>query len=102
MTRPLRILAVASYFKGNRFLERLKAEGCEVYLLTVESVLAEPWAREVLKQVFAVRDFYDRRGLLNSVSYVFRSIQFDRIVALDYCNKIKVLIVPSDDVQAAA
>ncbi len=83
MTRPLRILAVASYFKGNRFLERLKAEGCEVYLLTVESVLAEPWAREVLKRVFAVRDFYDRRGLLNSVAYIFRSIQFDRIVALD-------------------
>lgn len=83
MTRPPRFLCVASYFKGNSFLERLAAEGCEVYLLTVEKCLAEPWARAALADVFAVNTFHDRRGLLNAVSYLFRSLKFDRIVALD-------------------
>ena len=42
---PPSILALASYFKGNRFLEAAKQQGCTVFLLTVESALAEPWAR---------------------------------------------------------
>lgn len=76
-------LCLASYFKGNRFLERLKAEGCTVYLLTVESALSEKWARHACDDVFAVNDFHDRRGLINAVSYLMRSRKIDRIVALD-------------------
>jgi hypothetical protein len=83
MSRPLRILCIASYFKGNRFMERLKAEGCEVYLLTIEDKLTEAWPRESLDDVFAVKDFHDRRGLVNSVAYLFREKKFDRLVALD-------------------
>ncbi len=80
---PLSILCLASYFKGNRFLERLKAEGATVYLLTVEKKLGEPWSRQACDEVFAVKDFYDRRGLINSVAYMMRSRKIDRIVALD-------------------
>ncbi|MBN9118322.1 MAG: ATPase [Planctomycetes bacterium] len=76
-------LALASYFKGNRFLERLKAEGCTVYLLTVESALKEAWARHACDDVFAVNNFHDRRGLVNAVAYLMRARQIDRIVALD-------------------
>jgi biotin carboxylase len=76
-------LALASYFKGNKFLERLKAEGRTVYLLTVESALKEPWARHACADVFAVHNFHDRRGLINAVSYLMRSRKIDRIVALD-------------------
>src|SRR2546421_5711936 len=76
-------LCLASYFKGNRFLERLKAEGCTVYLLTIESALGEPWARHACDDVFAVHNFHDRRGLVNAVSYLTRSRAIDRIVALD-------------------
>ena len=80
---PLRVLAIASYYKGNRFLEAVKAEGAECSLLTVESVLKEPWARHALADVFAVRDFHDRRALANAVAYLFRKKPFDLIVALD-------------------
>lgn len=76
-------LVLASYFKGNRFLERLKAEGCTVYLLTVESALGEPWARQACDEVFAVASFQDRRALVNAVAYLMRSRPIDRIVALD-------------------
>src|SRR5579871_5502298 len=77
------ILALASYFKGNRFLEAARAEGCTVYLLTIESALTEPWARHACHDVFAVKDFHDRRGLVNALAYLMRSRRIDRIVALD-------------------
>src|SRR5262245_61850288 len=75
-------LCLAGYFKGNRFLETLKAEGCTVYLLTIESALGERWARHACDDVFAVKNFHDRRGLVNAVSYLTRSHKIDRIVAL--------------------
>ena len=76
-------LCLASYFKGNRFLERLKAEGQTVYLLTIEAALKEPWARHACDDVFAVPNFHDRRALVNAVSYLMRSRPIDRVVALD-------------------
>jgi biotin carboxylase len=80
---PPTFLCLASYFKGNRFLESLRARGCTVYLLTIESALAEPWARHACADVFAVNNFHDRRGLVNAVAYLMRSRKIDRIVALD-------------------
>ncbi len=74
---------MASYFKGNRFLERLHAEGSTVYLLTVENALHEEWARHACKEVFALKNFADRQALINSVAYLMRSRKIDRIVALD-------------------
>lgn len=82
MSRPT-ILCLTSYFKGNTFIERAKAEGCHTILLTVESRLKEPWARQALDEVFALKDFDDRRGVINSVAYLMRTRQIDRIVALD-------------------
>jgi hypothetical protein len=79
----LSYLCLASYFKGNRFLERLKAEGATVYLLTVEKKLNEPWARQACDEVFAVKDFLNRRAMTNSVAYIMRTRKIDRIVALD-------------------
>lgn len=77
------ILCLASYFKGNRFLQRAKREGSHVVLLTVERMLKEPWARESLDEVFAVPSFENRRALINTVAYLFRTRPFDRLVALD-------------------
>ena len=83
MPRPAAILAIASYYKGNRFLERCKQEGVPVYLLTVEKILTEPWARHACADVFAVPSFADRQALVNAVAYLMRSRKIDRIVALD-------------------
>jgi hypothetical protein len=77
------ILCLTSYFKGNRFLERCKAEGCHVILLTVEALLGDPWPRESLDEVFAMPSFADRRGVINAVAYLARSRPIDRLVALD-------------------
>ena len=83
MSRPKTVLCLASYFKGNRFLEALKAEGARVYLLTVEQCLPEPWPRGVIDGVFAVDNFHDRKALVNAVAYLFRTHKFDLVVALD-------------------
>ncbi len=76
-------LCLASYFKGNRFLEQCKADGNTVYLLTIESALQEGWARHACDDVFAVNNFHDRRPLINVVAYLMRTRKIDRIVALD-------------------
>lgn len=83
MPQPLRVLTLASYYKGNRFLEQVKAEGAECYLLTMQSLLTEKWPRQALADVFGVPSFNDRRALVNAVAYLFRNKPFDRIVALD-------------------
>jgi hypothetical protein len=82
MTPPT-ILCLASYYKGNRFLEQAKIEGATVYLLTIEKLLGEPWPRGSIDEVFAVPDFADRKKLIHAVAYMMRSRKIDRIVALD-------------------
>jgi ATP-grasp N-terminal domain len=77
------VLCLSSYFKGNRFLQACKREGCAVYLLTVEKHLASPWAREQLDEVFALPTFEDRRGVVNAVAYLMRTRPLDCVVALD-------------------
>ena len=76
-------LCLASYFKGNRFLERCKADGHTVYLLTVEGELHEPWARHACDDVFAVNTFHDRRGLINAVAYLMRSRKISELPVVD-------------------
>lgn len=84
MSAPrLTLLCLASYFKGNRFLQRAKEEGASVLLLTVEHMLQEPWARDSVDEVFALPSFDDRQALLNAVAYLLRSRRIDRVVALD-------------------
>lgn len=77
------ILCIASYFKGNPFMERAKEEGCTVFLLTVESLLKHPWARGSIDEVFAVPSFSERQTLIHVLAYLMRSRTIDRIVALD-------------------
>jgi biotin carboxylase len=77
------ILCVASYYKGNRFIQTCKREGCKVVLLTLESLLNEAWARESIDEVFAMPSFTDRRAVINAVSYLARTRVFDRIAPLD-------------------
>lgn len=77
------ILCVASYFKGNRFLQRAKSEGCHVILLTVEAKLQSPWAREYIDEVFALPTFAELTAVINAVAFLMRTRQIDRLVALD-------------------
>ena len=77
------ILCVASYFKGERFLERTKQEGARVLLLTAENCLGESWPRPSIDELFALPNFNDRRHIINAVAFLARTRPFRRIVALD-------------------
>lgn len=81
--RPLTILCVSSYEKGQEFLRTCKAMGCRVYLLTVEKLRNADWPREVIDEMFFMPEELPLPGLLNAVSYAARTRKIDRIVALD-------------------
>ena len=77
------LLCVCSAYKGDRFLERCKQEGCHVILLTSELHLHEPWPRQAIDEVYALPHFRDRRMIVNAVSHLARTRAIRRIVALD-------------------
>jgi hypothetical protein len=79
----LNVLCLATYYKGERFMREAAAQGARVYLLTVAKLLQRPWPRDILADVFAMRDGADLGETLRTVSYLARNVRFDRIVALD-------------------
>jgi biotin carboxylase len=81
--RPLTILCVSSYEKGQEFMRTCKAMGCRVYLLTVEKLRDADWPREAIDEMFFMPEDLPLPGLLNAVSYTARTRKIDRIAALD-------------------
>jgi biotin carboxylase len=79
----LNVLCLASFFKGNRFLQRLHEEGCYVILITSDKFKDEDWARQYIHEFHSVASFSDREALLNGVAWLFRNRRIDRLVALD-------------------
>jgi biotin carboxylase len=81
--RPLTILCVSSYEKGQEFIRTCKAIGCRVLLLTVEKLREADWPREAIDETFYMPEELPTQGLINAVSFTARSQPIDRIVALD-------------------
>ena len=81
--RPLAILCVSTYEKGQEFIRTCKAIGCTVYLLTVEKLRNADWPREAIDEMFFMPEELPLPELLNAVSYAARTRRIDRIVALD-------------------
>src|SRR5437667_12875257 len=81
--RPLTILCVSSYEKGQEFIRTCKALGCHVFLLTVEKLRHAGWPFECIDEVFTMPEELPLQGLIHAVSYAARSRNIDRIVALD-------------------
>jgi biotin carboxylase len=81
--RPLSILCVSSYEKGQEFLRTCKSLGCRVLLLTVEKLRNGDWPREVIDDIFFMPEELPLQHLIYTVSYLARSRPIDRIVALD-------------------
>jgi len=81
--RPLAILCVSTYEKGQEFIRTCKAIGCTVYLLTVEKLRNADWPREAIDEMFFMPEDLQLSQLLNAVSYAARTRKIDRIVALD-------------------
>ena len=81
--RPLTILCVSSYEKGQEFIRTCKKMGCRVLLLTVEKLRHADWPFDCIDEVFTMPEDLPLQGLIYSVSYKARSQDIDRIVALD-------------------
>jgi biotin carboxylase len=86
-SEPLTLLCLASYEKGHRFLKQAKQQGCRVFLLTSESLKDKAkWPRESLDDVFYMPDvehMWNLQNMLMAVTYLGRSIRFDRVIPLD-------------------
>ncbi|MHB8500374.1 MAG: ATP-grasp domain-containing protein [Candidatus Acidiferrales bacterium] len=82
-SRPLTILCVSSYEKGQEFLRACKEIGCRVLLLTVEKLRNADWPREAIDEMFFMPEELPVQDLINAVSFAARSQPIDRIVALD-------------------
>ena len=82
-SRPITILCVSSYEKGQEFLRTCKNIGCTVYLLTVEKLRNADWPRDFIDEFFYMPDDLPLTDLIHAVSYAARTRHIDRIVALD-------------------
>lgn len=81
--RPLTILCISSYEKGQEFIRTCKGMGCRVLLLTVEKLRHVDWPFECIDEVFTMPEELPLQSLIYAVSYTARSQAIDRIVALD-------------------
>jgi biotin carboxylase len=82
-TRPISILCISSYEKGQEFLRTCKRLGCTVFLLTVEKLRDADWPRESIDEMFYMPVELPIAELTNAVAFAARTRHFDRIVALD-------------------
>jgi biotin carboxylase len=81
--RPITILCITSYEKGQEFLRTCKKLGCRVLLLTVEKLRDGDWPRESVDEFFFMPEELPVQAIINTVSYLARWQPIDRIVALD-------------------
>jgi biotin carboxylase len=81
--RPLTVLCLASYEKGQEFLRECKRQGCRVLLVTAEKLRDADWPRESIDEFFYVPADFALDELTRAVSYVARTREIDRIVPLD-------------------
>jgi biotin carboxylase len=84
--RRLTVLCLASYYKGSEFLRECHRQGCRTLLLTSHSLKDEAWPRESIDEIFYMPDVQKKWKLKDAilgVSYMARSENLDRIVALD-------------------
>jgi len=80
---PLRVVCLASYFKGVQFMRECKRQGCEVILVTKEKLLSEEWPRESLDEIVSLPDSAPPELFIHTVTQLARKVKIDRLVALE-------------------
>ena len=80
--QPLNFICISTYFKGEDFIKRCKAEGNNVYLLTMKELEHENWPWDSIDDTFYI-DNWNTNDIIKGLAYKYRSIKFDRFVALD-------------------
>ena len=83
----LRILCLASYEKGQRFMTQAKDLGCHVYLLTSLSLKDKAdFPRDRLDDIFYMPDReneWNVQEMVRAVSHLCREMRINRVVPLD-------------------
>jgi hypothetical protein len=80
------ILCISSYEKGQEFLRQAKREGWKVLLLTSKSLEYADWPKDHIDTIYYIPDInkeWHMPDVISGVSYLARTEQIDRIVALD-------------------
>jgi biotin carboxylase len=83
---PKTILCISSYEKGQEFLRQAKRQGWKVLLLTSKSLEHADWPKDHLDNIYFIPDTnkeWHMPDVISGVSYLARTEQIDRIVALD-------------------
>ena len=80
---PMTILCITSYEKGQEFMREAKRQGWRVLLLTVEHLKDADWPRGHIDDIFMMPELTNRQHVFNAVSYLARTTNIDRLVALD-------------------
>jgi len=82
-TRRPAVLCLASYEKGHEFLRECRRLGAYVMLLTVERLKDAPWPHDSIDELLLMPRMTDRLEVINTVTWLARSHDIDRIVALE-------------------
>ncbi|MFZ0815438.1 MAG: ATP-grasp domain-containing protein [Candidatus Sulfotelmatobacter sp.] len=81
--RPITLLCITTYEKGQEFLRECKRQGCGVILLTAEKLRDADWPRESLDDTFYLPSAIALADIVQAVTHLVRNRKIDRIVALD-------------------
>jgi biotin carboxylase len=81
--KPVTILCLASFEKGQDFMRECKKQGARVVLVTSEKLRNADWPRDSIDEGFYMPDMTQREHLINGVSYLARTEDISRIVAMD-------------------
>jgi biotin carboxylase len=78
-----RFLCIASYEKGQAYMRQLAEMGVKPTLLTMDKLHDAPWPRDVLEEVVTMPDGLSHEQITNTVAWLARGRNFDRLAALD-------------------
>jgi biotin carboxylase len=82
-SRPLTLLCITTYEKGQDFMRECKRQGCKVLLLTAERLRDADWPHESLDDTFYLPAELPLADIVQAVTHLARTHKLDRIVALD-------------------
>jgi biotin carboxylase len=81
--RPLNLLCITTYEKGQEFMRECKRQGCRVFLVTAEKLRDADWPRDSLDDTFYLPAEIPLADVVQAVTHLARTQKIDRIVALD-------------------
>lgn len=77
------LLCLASYFKGESFLQKADELGCKVILITKEKLADEAWPMTSVDERYLMPEIGAQPNITYAVSYLARERRIDRIIPLD-------------------